>query len=103
MGNRLLVARWDGEGGIPVRRPTRGSYGSQSRSAREDPQGRHDDDDGDRTGAAEAFFRRVIESCADGTIIVVIMKLCNFLSCIRVLGNSCFCGSPEISQQVKGR
>jgi hypothetical protein len=26
---------------------------------------------------------------------------CNFLSCIRALGNSCFCGNLDISQQVK--
>jgi hypothetical protein len=53
------------------------------------------------TGAPKAFSRRVTESCADGTIIVIIMNLCNCLSCIRILGNSCFCGNLDISQQVK--
>ena len=46
--------------------------------------GGHDDDDGGRTGAPKAFSRQVTESCADGTIIVIIMNLCNFLSGIRI-------------------
>ena len=37
----------------------------------------HDDDDGDRTGAPKAFSRRITESCADGTIIMIIMNLWN--------------------------
>ena len=50
---------------------------SQSHSAREDPQGQHDDDDGDRTGAPKASSQRIAESCADGTIIVMIVNLWN--------------------------
>ena len=40
--------------------------------------GQHDDDDGDRIGAPKAFSRRITESCADGTIIVIIMNLWNY-------------------------
>jgi hypothetical protein len=32
---------------------------------------------------------------------VIIMNLCNFLSCIRVLGNSCFCGNLYASCDAK--
>src|SRR6267143_5652565 len=38
------------------------------------------------------------ESCVDGTIIVIIMKWRKFLSCIRILGNSCVFGNLDISQ-----
>ena len=44
------------------------------------------------TDSPKAFCRRVTKSCVDGTIIVIIMKWRKFLSCIRILGNSCvFC------------
>src|SRR6202035_875092 len=46
---------------------------------------------------ALAFFRRITESCVTGTIIVRIMKWWNFPSCMRILGNSCFCGNPYAS------
>jgi len=46
---------------------------------------------------ALAFFRRITESCVNGTIIVRIMKWWNFPSCMRILGNSCFCGNPYAS------
>src|SRR5262245_24427700 len=51
-----------------------------SRSAREDPQGPHDDDEGDRAGAPKAFSRRLTASCENGIIIVIIMNLrhCRF-------------------------
>jgi hypothetical protein len=69
--------------------------GSQSRSAREDLQGC-----GTtmmmRTGGSEgaqiieqdpkAPSRRIIESCSIGTIIVIIMNLCNCLFCAKVSG-----------------
>src|SRR4029077_16711869 len=55
---------------------------------------------------ALAFFRRITESCVNGTIIVRIMKWWNFPSCMRILGNSCFCGKSVClmrSNSVNGR
>jgi len=37
--------------------------------------------------------RRTTKSCSNGTIIVIIMNLCNFLSCIKIAAGSCFCGN----------
>jgi len=73
---------------------TRSSDGSQSRSAREDPQGCGTTmmmGTGQERGCAnhraraspKAFSRRITESCSNGTIIVIIMNLCNFRFCIR--------------------
>jgi len=50
---------------------------SQSRSAREDPQGSTTLMMGTGPGAPKVFSRRITESCADGTIIVIIMNLWN--------------------------
>jgi hypothetical protein len=39
-------------------------------------------------GSAKAFSRRITESCFNGTIIVIIMKLSNALSCIKITTSS---------------
>ena len=45
----------------------------------------------------KTFSRRIPVSCSNSTIIVIIMKLCNLLSCIRILRNSCFCGKRRMT------
>jgi len=39
------------------------------------------------------FSRQVTESCATGTIIVIIMNSCNCQSCIKISRSSCLCGN----------
>jgi hypothetical protein len=71
--------------------------GSQSRSAREDPQGCGTTmmmGTGQERGCAnhraraspKAFSRRITESCSSGTIIVIVMTLCNCRFCINISG-----------------
>lgn len=89
--------RSDFEALVQAWRRTRSSDGSQSRSAREDPQGCGTTmmmGTGQERGCAnhrasaspKAFTRRITESCSNGTIIVIIMNLFNFLFYIKISG-----------------